>query len=285
MASTPVGLIGLGLLGTALAERLLGGGFRVHGYDQDPARKQALDALGGRAAERPGDVLSHCGRLLLSLPATDVVETVLAAAAAELRPGHVIIDTTTGDPERTAALGADLAGRGVHYLDATVAGSSAQAREGNVLLLVGGDPSQADGCANLFSRLARAWFHLGPWGSGARMKLVVNLVLGLNRLVLAEGLSLARALGFDVAETLRVLAASPAYSRVMDTKGAKMAARDFAPQARLAQHLKDVRLILQQAERVGAKVPLTELHRQLLEQLDAAGFGAEDNSAVLRAYD
>lgn len=280
-----VGVIGLGLLGTALAERLRAGGYGVCGYDVDSVRGQALAGLGGRAAGCAGDVVRHCSRIVLSLPTTEVVETVLNEAAAELLPGRYVVDTTTGDPERTAALGGALAGKGVHYLDATVAGSSAQARAGDILLLVGGEPSHAEACADLFACLARDWFHLGPWGSGARMKLVVNLVLGLNRLVLAEGLAFARASGVELAQALRVLSAGPAYSRVMDFKGQKMLDRDFEPQARLAQHLKDVGLILQQAESVGAKVPLTRLHREVLQQLEAAGFGGEDNAAVLRAFD
>jgi 2-hydroxy-3-oxopropionate reductase len=116
------------------------------------------------------------------------------------------------------------------------------------------------------------------------MKLVVNLVLGLNRAVLAEGLSLARACGLDLAATLQVLRAGAAYSRVMDTKGHKMIAEEFQPQARLSQHLKDVRLILTEAERVGAVVPLSRLHRALLEEVEAGGWGEEDNSAVIRAF-
>jgi 3-hydroxyisobutyrate dehydrogenase-like beta-hydroxyacid dehydrogenase len=116
------------------------------------------------------------------------------------------------------------------------------------------------------------------------MKLVVNLVLGLNRAVLAEGLSLARACGLDLPETLRVLRAGAAYSRVMDSKGPKMIAGEFQPQARLSQHLKDVRLILAEAERAGALVPLSRLHRDLLEAVEAGGWGEEDNAAVIRAF-
>jgi 3-hydroxyisobutyrate dehydrogenase-like beta-hydroxyacid dehydrogenase len=285
MPSDRVGLIGVGLLGTALAERLLSGGFTVLGYDLDVARRAALAQLGGHAVATPAEVIRRCARVLLSLPTTEVVESVIAPLGADLRAGQVVIDTTTGDPERTAALGAALAARGVGYLDASVAGSSVQMRQGDAVLLVGGEPAHVNACADLLACLAREWFHLGPWGSGARMKLAVNLVLGLNRLVLAEGLSFARACGFNLTDALRVLAAGPAYSRVMDTKGPKMIARDFEPQARLAQHLKDVRLIVQEAERTGAKVPASLLHRTLLERLEAAGFGGEDNAAILRAYE
>ena len=116
------------------------------------------------------------------------------------------------------------------------------------------------------------------------MKLVVNLVLGLNRAALAEGLALARWCDLDLGQCLRVLQAGAAYSRVMDTKGRKMIEQDFRPEARLSQHLKDVRLILALAEQVGARTPLSQLHRELLERAEAAGWGQDDNSAVIRLF-
>ena len=113
----------------------------------------------------------------------------------------------------------------------------------------------------LFRLFARRWFHVGPWGSGARTKLVVNLVLGLNRAVLAEGLAFARRCGLDPAAVLEMLQSGAAYSRVMDAKGRKMIDGDFTPEAKLAQHLKDVRLILAEGDRTGAALPLSAAAR------------------------
>jgi 3-hydroxyisobutyrate dehydrogenase-like beta-hydroxyacid dehydrogenase len=277
-------LIGIGLLGTALAEQLRQGGFDVLGFDIDPARLEALRNLGGRAAASLGDIVRGAPRVLLSLPNSEVGEKLLAQVRDLLQPGQLVIDTTTTDPEWSAARGAELAARGVGFVDATVVGSSEQARQGDIVLLVGGRAEDIAACQDLFAVLARRWFHVGPWGSGARMKLVVNLVLGLNRAVLAEGLALAQGCGLDAALALEVLKSGVAYSRVMDTKGAKMLQRDFTPQARLSQHLKDVRLILAEGERVGARLPLSAVHRRLLEEVEAAGFGGEDNAAILRAF-
>jgi 3-hydroxyisobutyrate dehydrogenase-like beta-hydroxyacid dehydrogenase len=285
MDRQPVGLIGVGLLGTALAERFLGAGHPVVGFDARPERRQALEGLGGQAQASASAVVALCDRTVLCLPDSAVVEAVLAEVAGRLAPGKVLLDTTTGDPERTARLGEGLAGRGIAYVDACVLGSSAQARAGEAVVLAGGEGKVIEGNADLFQTFACRRFHAGGWGAGARMKLVVNLVLGLNRAVLAEGLAFARAGGLDPEKTLEVLRSGAAYSRVMDAKGEKMLRRDFAPQARLAQHLKDVRLILDQAARAGARVPLSELHRALLERVVELGGGDEDNSAVLRAYD
>ena len=116
------------------------------------------------------------------------------------------------------------------------------------------------------------------------MKLVSNLVLGLNRAALAEGLIFSQAMGLDGRAALQVLLGTMAYSRIMDTKGQKMIEGDFRAQARLSQHLKDLRLILQAATEAGQALPLTETHRHLLEIAEAAGFGDADNSAVIEAF-
>jgi 3-hydroxyisobutyrate dehydrogenase-like beta-hydroxyacid dehydrogenase len=281
----PVGLIGVGLLGGAIAERLLGRGFRVLGTDIDPSRCEALRRSGGETVPDPSEVVRSGDRIVLSLPTSAVVAAVIDGVEAALRPGQTIIDTTTGDPASAQAAGARLSRRGVDYLDATVSGSSAQARRGDVVVMAGGDGRAFEACRDLFEAFARASFHVGPVGAGSRMKLATNLVLGLNRAALAEGLAFAAALGLDPALTLDVLRAGAAYSRVMDAKGPKMVAGDFAPEARLSQHLKDVRLILVEAARAGAVTPLSRVHRSLLETAEAAGYGEADNSAVIRAFD
>jgi len=196
-----------------------------------------------------------------------------------------VIDTTTGDPERTAEAGRRLAAAGTRYLDAAVAGSSALARAGEVVVMAGGEADAFREAEPLFGLFARRWYHVGPWGSGARMKLVVNLVLGLNRAVLAEGLAFARRCGLDAGAALDVLASGPAYARVMDAKGRKMIDGEFSPEARLAQHLKDVRLILEAGGKVGAALPLSHLHEHLLATLAGRGLGEYDNSCVIRAFD
>ena len=109
-------------------------------------------------------------------------------------------------------------------------------------------------------------------------------MLGLHRAVLAEGLVFAESLGFDQEVALDILNQTPAHSGVMETKGRRMVKRDYGLQARLSQHLKDVRLILAEAERAGTKTPLSQIHKTLLEQAEALGFGDADNSAVMEAF-
>lgn len=278
-----VGIIGLGLVGSALAERLTAAGFEVVGYDIAAGRIAALAAIRGVPAASAMDVARQCERIILSLPTSDISAQVIEEIADELA-GKLVLDTTTGEPDAMARLGQSLARRQADYVDATIAGSSSQVRRGEVVVMLGGSEAAVERGADLVRTFAAQSIYLGPVGSGARMKLVVNLVLGLNRAVLAEGLAFAQASGIDPAQALEVLRAGPAFSRVIDTKGPRMLAGDFAPEARLAQHHKDVRLILSAAAEAGAKVPLSELHERLLAALVAAGCGELDNCAIVRAF-
>lgn len=274
----PIGMIGLGLMGTALTERLLDHGYRVRVWNRTRDKAAGLLARGAEWSDNP---LAACERVIISLYTTEVVEAVLAQLGAGRRAGQILLDTTTGEPEQTATLGARLAARGVQYLDAPISGSSEQTRRGEATVIVGGDRATFDACADLWRVLGAKIFHVGPCGSAARMKLITNLVLGLNRAALAEGLAFAEALGVSPAAALEVMAGSNAYSRAMDVKGRKMVERDFTVQARLTQHLKDVRLMLQAAAAAGLPLPLTDTHRRLMEQAAAAGLGELDNSAII----
>lgn len=284
-----IGVIGLGLMGSALAERFLTAGMRVVGFDpREECRRQFVE-LGGESASSAKVVFDSVQVVVLSLPNSDVVEEVCDRDAQLFQNSSLrklrIIDTTTGDPDRTAELGQRLFEVGVEYLDATLTGSSQQARDGEVIVTAGGPVQVFRESETLFRCFAKQSFHVGPWGSGARTKLVVNLVLGLNRAVLAEGLAFARACGLELNSVLEILRSGAAYSRAMDTKGRKMIEADFTPQAKLSQHLKDVRLILETSDRVGATTPLSRLHETLLSALDSEGCGELDNSSILRAFD
>ena len=277
-----VGVIGLGLLGTALCERLLGGGYEVAVYNRTREKAEPLVARGARWSDNP---LGECDRAVICLYTTEIVEAVLEQMQAGLRPGQILIDTTTGDPEQTAALGRRLAAQGVHYLESPIAASSEQTRRGEAMAIVAGPTEAFEACRDLFDCLAAKTFHVGPWGSAAKIKLVNNLVLGLNRVALAEGLIFAGKIGLDPAAALAVLKQGNAYSVVMDTKGHKMVSGDFTLQAKLSQHAKDVRIIMEEAARGGISLPLSTLHLKLLEDAEAAGLGELDNSAIIRAIE
>jgi len=285
-----IGLVGVGLVGTAIAERLLSANFEVVGFDIDSTRCMHLEKLGGKAVSRPAEVACETDRLVLSLPDTHVVRQVVEGPKgileAKISPTY-IIDTTTGDPEETAALAKRLAERGIYFLDATISGSSRQVRDGDAVFMVGGDKAAFERCTDIFQALSSATgtgkaFYLGPSGNGSRAKLASNLILGLNRLALAEGLIFASKLGLELKAFLELLKVSPAYSAAMDTKGKKMLNGDFTPESRIRQHHKDVSLILKYADMAGQELPLSKVHLNILKAAIAAGNGDMDNAAVIR---
>src|SRR5262249_29255620 len=162
MSDATVGLIGLGLVGSALAERFLGAGFAVLGFDIAADRCDELRARGGTVAPSAAEVARAARRIVLSLPTSEIVQAVIEPLRPALatRAGTIVVDTTTGDPEPTAALGAVLAADGVAYLDATIAGSSAQVRSGEVLVIAGGEAGVFAACRDLFAAFARRAFHV-----------------------------------------------------------------------------------------------------------------------------
>jgi len=280
-----IGLIGIGLVGTALAESVLAAGFRVVGYARSEASREKLVRLGGRAAATLAGVTAEAARVVLSLPDSDVVGQVVSGPGGLLAPGsglRLIVDTTTGDPERTEALAVCCAAHEVRFVDAPISGSSEQIRRRQGVVLVGGDRAAYDSCLDLIRAVADRHYYLGGPGAGSRAKLASNLILGLNRLALAEGLVFAERLGLDLPVFLAMLKTTPAYSCAMDVKGEKMLRGDFAPQSKVAQHHKDLRIILAYAAKAGQELPLAALHKEILERAMASGEGELDTCAVIQ---
>jgi 3-hydroxyisobutyrate dehydrogenase-like beta-hydroxyacid dehydrogenase len=278
----PVGLIGTGLFGTALAERLLADGFPTVVFNRTRAKAEPLLERGAVWSDNP---LAACQRVIFSLYTSDQVELVFEQMNSRPLGGRIVVDTSTSAPQQTIALGTRLARHGVKYLEAPFSGSSEQTRNHQSTALVAGERDPFQACHDLWQCLAAKTYYVGEWGNAAKMKLVTNLVLGLNRAALAEGLVFAQATGLTMADALQVLLNSAAYSRTMDAKGPKMVDGEFTPQARLSQHIKDVRLILEEAARGGQTLPMSTIHLDLLQWAEDAGLGDLDNSAIIRAIE
>jgi len=276
---TPIGLIGVGLMGEVYAQRLIAAGFGVIGFDVDAERMKRLTQIGGRAGSI-ADIARQCDPVVLAVFSTDQVEEVVDQGLMPAAAGKIVICTSTCDPDRIAALGTRV-GRDVRFLEVPVSGTSAQVRHGDGVGLIGGDAALAQVAAPVLDALFPKRFHIGQIGDGGRAKLAINLILGLNRLALAEGLVFASRLGLDPAAFLEVARVSAAASQVMDTKGPKMVARDFAPEARVRQTLKDANLMRDQARAIGQKLPLLEIHAAVLEACVGHGEGEKDNSIVI----
>jgi putative dehydrogenase len=277
-----IGVAGLGLLGSALAHRLVGAGFDPKGYDIDAAKTAALATAGGVAASL--DEVARCDVVLLAVFDTTQVEDVVRnAILPALTPGapKTVLCASTCDPDRIAALIAEVAPRGVEMIEAPVSGSSGQVRNGDGVGLIGGKRDTVDSVADILDALYPKWFYMGAAGNGGRAKLAINHLLGLNRLVLAEGLVFAQALGLEAQSFLDVAKQSAAYSQVMDIKGAKMVSGDYTPQGFIHQSLKDFKLMLDQADKRGQALPLAAFNAEVLSACISRGEGERDNSAVI----
>lgn len=287
MAGKPIGIIGLGLMGEVYAQRLLDSGRAVIGYDVDAAKGERLTQMGGKAAGSVAEVARACDTIILAVFSTEQCEEVTEAILATRSDGSNVIAlcTSTVDPDRIAALGARVIPRGLRFLETPVSGTSEQVRRGEGVGLIGGDRAVIDDVDDLLAILFPRRYHVGKIGDGGRTKLSINLILGLNRAALAEGLVFARRLGLDLAAFLPVARESAAYSQIMDIKGQKMLNGDFAPEGRIRQTLKDVHLMLQQAEQHGQDLPMLKAHCDLLESCVRAGEGDNDNSGVIREID
>jgi 3-hydroxyisobutyrate dehydrogenase-like beta-hydroxyacid dehydrogenase len=266
----PVAIVGLGLMGEVYAKRLLDKKIPVTGYDIDAARRSRLALIGGKPAESISALAKPARCIIIAVFNTeqveDVVDNHLLPALGE-GSNKIVLCMSTVDPDRVAALASRVIPRGIRYLDVPVSGTS--------------DMAIADDVAEVLDALFVRRFHVGKVGDGGRAKLAVNLILGLNRLALAEGLVFAERLGLNPAAFLEVARGSASYSQVMDTKGPKMVRDDFSPEGRVKQTLKDAHLMLDQAAAVGQKLSTLEVHVDVLEACVRAGEADLDNSAII----
>jgi len=262
-----VGVIGLGLLGSAIGARLRDAGFDVIGYDRSA---EAMQRFGGRTGEKA----RQAKRIVLAVFDTSDVEDVVRDSSATL-----YVDCTTGDPLRIEALAARLARKGISYIEAPIAGGSETAGRGEATMLVGGDTKD---CEDLLAAISNRRVHIGRVGMAARAKLATNLVLGLSRAALAEGMAFAESQGIGRAQFMEIIGQTPAAAPSALRKGARMVSGDFAPESRIRQHLKDVHHM---QELSGVPLPLTGAHESLLAAAVAAGDGELDNAALIRRWD
>lgn len=283
--TTPIAVVGLGIMGSRLAARLLAAGHQVRGFDIDAERMQAFVAAGGIGATSPADAARGCHLVVLSLLTSDVAREVCLGAnglsSVSERP-LLVLDSTTGDPETSIELAENLASVGVDFADMTISGNAAVAERGELVVMLGGSDAAFASALPVMEAIGRSWHHVGPVGSGARTKLIVNHVLAVNRTALAEGLVVAELSGLDPAATLEILRDSAARSGAMELWGDRMVAGDHErPNARLLQSHKDARLMVEHARSLNAPSPALDVAREIMAEGEATGLAHKDNSSVI----
>lgn len=279
-----VGIVGMGLMGQAFITNLLKSQIAVQGFDLDPARMDQLSALGGDPVASPAAAAEGVDFLLTSLPNSTIVRKVLLSADGVCQGGKqglIVCDTTTARPEDSEDLAGALAERGMGFLDAAVSGTSAMAQKGDLIVIAGGERQDFEACRPVLAGFSRAAYHMGPAGSGARTKLVINLVLAGNRLALAEGLVHGEKIGLDGDNLLKVLQDGASGSKTMSDKGPMMVQADYTTQSLISNVLKDSRLMIEQAQRFGAPAMMITAWSQIIQAAHERGCGDMDVTSFI----
>jgi len=279
-----IALVGVGLLGTAVAERLLAGRFAVTGYDTRPEALDALRPRGLTSAANPAAAARGADAVFTILPSLHAVDAVVRGPGGLLDTVSgpmILIQMSTISPALTRELAAAASGRGLRFLDAPMSGTSAMVARGDCTIFVGGDPASIEACRPVFDAIARTTIRVGEVGQASLAKLATNLLVGLNTAALAEALVLGAKGGLAPATLLAVLKESAAGSRMVDVRGPLMVDRRFDPQMKIDLFLKDFTLMLEEGRRLGAPLPLTSLARELTAATAGRGRGGDDLAALI----
>jgi 2-hydroxy-3-oxopropionate reductase len=286
--SKRIAVVGVGLMGSSLAKHLVKAGFPVTVHDTDATKVETMVKLGARRAASPADIAAEVDVIMLSLPNSHVVNDVVENALKLFergRKGQILVDSSTPDPDLSTALASRLREKGVEMLDGTISGTSEMFAVKDAIYMVGGSEAAFRDCEPIFRASARNAYYMGANGTGGNTKLVVNLVLSLNRMALAEGLTLAARAGLDPAQMLEVLQDSAAASRAMQQKGSRMVNRNFAkPASELSTSYKDARLILGLGARLDCPLPLMSLYVQALASEISKGRKHLDPATIIQFY-
>jgi 3-hydroxyisobutyrate dehydrogenase-like beta-hydroxyacid dehydrogenase len=253
-----LGFIGIGYMGRPIAQRLLEAGFQLAAYDRDRSKAQELVQFGGAVAGSVAELTSGCNVLLSCLPSDEAVMSVFNGADgafASARGGSLFIDMSTVYPETSKTLSRLGSERAVDVLDVTISGSTPAAQQGALTLFGGGARGCFDAAEAIFRAIARKYFYVGPSGSGAAMKLVVNSLLGIGMQAIAETVALGEKAGLDRNRLLDVLSQTAVVAPAHAGKLQRAMNGDFSPQFPLRLMNKDFGLILKLASAVGAQMP------------------------------
>jgi len=253
-----LGFVGIGYMGRPIARRLLESGFKLTAYDRDHSKTQELIQYGGNVAKSVAELSSSCNVVLSCLPSDEAVLDIYRGpdgVFANARRGSRVIDLSTVYPETSQELSRLGSERGVEVLDVTISGSTPAAEKGLLTLFGGGNKECFDGAESIFRVIAQKYFYLGPSGSGATMKLVVNTLLGIGMQAIAEAVALGEKAGLDRNRLLDVLSQTAVVAPAHVGKLQRAMKSDYSPQFPIRLMNKDFGLILNLAAAVGARMP------------------------------
>jgi 3-hydroxyisobutyrate dehydrogenase len=282
-AESKLGFVGIGYMGRPIAQRLLNSGFKLTAYDRHRTKAEELVRYGGAVAENVAELSSRCDIVLSCLASDEAVLNIYKGADgafANARRGALVIDLSTVSPQTSQELSRLGSERGISVLDVTISGSTPAAEQGALTLFGGGDQACFAAAESIFRVIARKYFYLGPNGSGATMKLVVNSLLGIGMQAIAEAVALGEKAGLDRTRLLDVLSETAVVAPAHVGKLERAMKSDYSPQFPLRLMNKDFGLILNLAAAVGAQMPATRAAFEVNVAQSAEG-QEQDFSAVI----
>jgi 3-hydroxyisobutyrate dehydrogenase-like beta-hydroxyacid dehydrogenase len=265
--NTRVGFIGLGLMGSRLVRRLDSFGWHIRAWNRSPRPADEINKWGIAIAPSIADLVADSDVIISSLANDAAVRSVYldnGGVFSLTEPGTVILEMSTISPELSRDLHREARTKGVNFLDVAISGSTPAVDAGTVTLLGGGDPNTFEQCAPLFESFARQWFLIGPGSSGVQMKLVVNLLLGLDMQAIAEAVSLGEHLQIDRNVLLHVLSKTAVIAPAMTGKLRKIKDNDYSPEFPLRLMSKDMNLVMDAAGKSGADLPAASVVQSVL---------------------
>lgn len=281
MESKAVGMIGLGIMGSAMSGNLVKAAFKVLGYDVLPKRRSEHKKAGGIAARNCREVARRCEIVLTSLPSAQALLDTAAEFSRDARKGQIVIETSTlpiAVKEEASEL---LARRGAILLDCTLSGTGAQARVKDLVVYASGDEKHYRRIAPVLDGFARAHYYVGAFGAGSKVKFVANLLVAIHNVAAAEAMVLAMKAGLDPAVVLKVVADGAGSSRMLQVRGPMMVKGDYSEATMKVQTWqKDMTIIGDYARKIDCPTPLFSASAPFYTAAMAMGLGQEDTGAV-----
>lgn len=283
-----IGFIGLGTMGAPMASNLLRGSFQVTVYNRTASKCKPLEAEGAKTALTPRAAAEGKDVIITMISNDDSVREVYYGQDGildALKPGEVIIDSSTISPGLVREIAADVEARGGHFLDAPVTGSKPAAIEGTLVFMVGGKAEIIEAHRDIFDTMGRLLLHMGDNGSGAAAKLAHNAMVGIHNVALAEGFSIAVKSGVPADKFLELVKNGSAGSKQAELKGQKIIDNDFSNQFSLGLMLKDLKLASSLSDSTGVPTPMLGVAKSIFQTGFNHGFADEDLSAVVKSYE
>lgn len=283
-----VGFIGLGVMGKPMSLNLLKAGHSLVVFDLSAEALEEVVAAGATAAASPAGVASQCDKIFTMLPNSPHVRQVLLGENGVIhgiRPGTIVIDTSSIAPIAAREVAAKLAEKQIEMLDAPVSGGQAGAIKATLSIMVGGKKSIFDECAPLLQAVGSSVTWVGEIGAGNVAKLVNQTIVAINIAAISEGMTLAVKAGVDPEVVFQAIRGGSAASRMLEAKTPLMLEQKFDPGFRLNLHIKDLGNVLETGHDVGAPMILSSCVMEMMQNLKANGMGDCDNSILVRYYE